>query len=69
MSLYLTAFSGRHGGGEISGFLWTPEPGQPVRQVLETLRQEDPWNGARQAGKEIFTLGHPDNPEGDHLTG
>ncbi|MBK9577153.1 MAG: hypothetical protein IPO40_08770 [Fibrobacteres bacterium] len=67
MSLYLTAFSGRHGGGEISGHFWTPEPGQPVRQILETLRQEDPWNAARQAGKEIFTLGYPDNPEADHL--
>ncbi|MBK8803714.1 MAG: hypothetical protein IPN71_17025 [Fibrobacteres bacterium] len=67
MSLYLTAFSGRHGGGEISGHFWTPESGQPVRQILETLRQEDPWNAARQAGKEIFTLGLPDNPEADHL--
>lgn len=67
MSLYLTAFSGRHGLGEIAGHFWTPEAGQPLRQILETLRQEDPWNGARQSGREIFTLSQPDNPEADHL--
>ena len=66
-TLYLTAFRGRHGGGDIPGHLWTPENGQPSRQVAEVLRQEDPWLAARVSGREIFTLDIPDNPEADHL--
>jgi hypothetical protein len=66
-SLYLTAFRGRHGGGEIPGHLWSLENGQAVRPVVEQLRQENPWLAARVSGREIFTLDIPDNPEGDHL--
>jgi hypothetical protein len=67
-SLYLTAFRGHHLGGEFPGYLWTPEGGQPVRQIIEQLRQENPWLAARLSGREIFTLEIPDNPEADHLT-
>lgn len=68
MSLYLTAFRGRHAGSDIPGFLWTPDPGQPIRQIADALRQEAPWIGARLSGREIFALASPDNPEADHLT-
>lgn len=67
MSLYLTAFRGRHGGADIPGIFWTPESGQNLRLLTEALRQEAPWLGARISGREIFTLGVPDNPEADHL--
>ncbi len=67
MSLYLTAFRGRHLGSDIAGFLWTPDAGQSIRQITDTLRQEAPWIGARVSGREIFTLVSPDNPEADHL--
>lgn len=67
-SLYLTAFRGHHLGGEFPGHLWTPEGGQPVRQIIEILRQESPWLAARLSGREVFTLEIPDNPEADHLT-
>jgi hypothetical protein len=67
MSLYLTAFRGRHGGADIPGIHWTPEAGQNLRLITEALRQEAPWLGARISGREIFTVGVPDNPEADHL--
>jgi len=67
MSLYLTAFRGRHGGADIPGIFWTPEAGQNLRLITEALRQEAPWLGARISGREIFSLGVPDNPEADHL--
>ncbi|HXP90193.1 MAG TPA: hypothetical protein VN931_04590 [Fibrobacteria bacterium] len=66
-ALYLTAFLGRHEGGDIPGHLWTPDGGQPIRQIIEALRQESPWIAARLSGREIFTLDVPDNPEADHL--
>ena len=69
MSLYLTAFRGRHGGADIPGLFWTPEAGQNLRQITESLRQEAPWLGVRISGREIFSLGAPDNPEADHLVG
>lgn len=69
MSLYLTAFRGRHAGADIPGILWTPEAGQNIRQITDALRQEAPWIGSRVSGREIFTLGTPDNPEADHLVG
>lgn len=67
MALYLTALRGQHNGQEIPGFLWGVEAGQNIRQIVEHLRAESPWLGARTHGREVFTLAQPDNPEGDHL--
>jgi hypothetical protein len=66
-TLYLTAFRGRHGDGEIPGHLWTSDGGPSARQIVDALRQENPWLAARLSGREIFTLDIPDNPEADHL--
>lgn len=66
-SLYLTAFRGHHGDGEIPGHLWSSDGGPSVRQIVDALRQENPWLAARLSGREIFTLDIPDNPEADHL--
>ena len=67
MALYLTALRGQHDGQEIPGLLWSAEAGQNNRQIIEHLRAENPWLGARLAGRGIFTLDTPDDPESDHL--
>lgn len=69
MALYLTALRGQHDGREIPGLLWSVEAGQNNRQILEHLRAEAPWIGARQSGRELFMLAAPDDPESDHLKG
>lgn len=67
MALYLTALRGQHDGQTIPGILWNAEAGQNYRQIIEHLRAEDPWLGARLTGRDIFTLASPDDPESDHL--
>lgn len=67
MALYLTALRGQHDGQEIPGLLWGAEVGQNNRQIIDHLRAESPWLGARLAGRGIFTLTSPDDPESDHL--
>ena len=67
MAPYLTALRGQHDGQEIPGLLWSAEAGQNNRQIIEHLRAEGPWLAARQAGRGIFTLDTPDDPESDHL--
>ncbi|MCB9497490.1 MAG: hypothetical protein H6686_11445 [Fibrobacteria bacterium] len=69
MATYLTALQGQHNGQDVAGLLWNVEPGQNIRHILEHLRAEAPWIGARQSGREIFTLTSPDDPEADHLRG
>lgn len=67
MAHYLTALRGQHDGQEIPGILWNTEAGHHNRQVLDHLRAESPWLGARMAGRDVFTLSSPDDPESDHL--
>jgi len=67
MALYLTALRGQHDGQRIPGLLWDAEAGRNYRQIIEHLRAENPWLGARLAGHDIFTLASPDDPESDHL--
>ncbi len=67
MAIYLTALRGQHNGQDVPGLLWTPDSGLNPRQVIDQLRAENPWLGARQTGRDIFTLVTPDDPEADHL--
>jgi len=67
MALYLTALQGKHDRREIPGLLWNAEAGQNIRQVIDHLRAENPWLGARLQGRDLFVLASPDDPERDHL--